>query len=144
MNAALELLLRLLRSFEGCKLKAYQDIVGIWTICFGETLGVVPGMTQTQTGCDLMLSRRAQSFLLRVLQICPALADDPRRLAAVSSLAYNIGLGAFRASTLKRKCARREWQAAAAQFYLWNKAGGRPVRGLTLRRTVECRVFLHL
>lgn len=141
MSAALELALRLIRAFEGCRLKAYQDIIGIWTICFGSTKGVGPGMAMSQTACDLLLAREAGGFMLRVLQLCPELASDPHRLAAVTSFAYNLGLGAFKASTLRRKCRGKQWRAAAAEFPKWNKAGGRPVRGLTIRRALERKTF---
>ena len=141
MNAALELALRLIRTFEGCRLKAYQDIVGVWTICFGSTKGVGPGQVKSQTQCDLLLASEAGGFMLRVLQLCPELAADPHRLAAVTSFAYNLGLGAFKASTLRRKCRAKNWVAAAAEFQKWNKAGGRPVRGLTIRRALERKTF---
>lgn len=141
MNAALRLALRLLRVFEGCRLCAYRDIVGVWTICYGSTAGIKEGMRKTQTQCDQLLLTETGRFMLRVLQLCPTLADQPEKLAAVTSLAYNVGLGAFKASTLRRKCLAREWSAAGAQFPRWNKAGGRPVRGLTLRRAAERKVF---
>lgn len=141
MSAALELALRLIRAFEGCRLRAYQDIVGVWTICFGSTKGVGPGQVMTQTGCDLLLSREAGGYMLRVLQLCPELAADPQRLAAVTSFSYNLGLGSFKASTLRRKCRAKAWGAAAAEFPKWNKAGGRAVRGLTIRRALERKTF---
>lgn len=144
MSIALELALRLIRAFEGCRLKAYQDIVGVWTICFGSTKGVTDGMVKSQTQCDLLLSGEAGGFMLRVLQACPALAKDPNKLAACTSFAYNLGLGAFRASTLRRKCLRSEWVGAGSEFGKWNKAGGRVVRGLTIRRAMERKVFLNV
>jgi lysozyme len=141
MNAALLLCVKLLKVFEGCKLRAYQDIVGVWTICFGSTKGVTAGMVKTPSQCELLLLNEAGAFMLRVLQLCPTLAKHPQRLAAVTSMAYNCGIGAFSASTLRRKCLRGEWGTAGAEFPKWNKAGGKPVRGLTLRREAERQVF---
>lgn len=141
MAAALALCTAILKVFEGCRLKAYQDIVGVWTICFGSTKGVTPGMVKTMPECLSLLDMEAGAFMLRVLKDCPALAADPAKLAACTSFAYNLGLGAFRASTLRRKCLRGEWAEAAREFAKWNKAGGRPVRGLTLRRAAEARLF---
>lgn len=140
-GAALELALRLIRAFEGCRLKAYRDMVGIWTICFGSTKGVGPGMVKTQTQCDLLLASEAGGFMLRVLQLCPELAPYPHRLAAVTSFAYNLGLGAFAASTLRRKCRAKQWRAAGAEFAKWKFAGGREVRGLVIRRALERKAF---
>lgn len=141
MNSALRLCLRLLRVFEGCRLLAYKDIVGIWTICYGSTVGVQEGMRKTQTQCDQLLLNEAGRFMLRVLQLCPTLADQPAKLAAVTSFTYNVGLGAFKASTLRRKCLAREWRAAGTQFPRWDKAGGRRVRGLAVRRAAERTIF---
>ena len=45
----------LLKHFEGCELSAYQDSVGVWTIGYGHTKGVVPGMTITQGQAEQML-----------------------------------------------------------------------------------------
>lgn len=89
----------------------------------------------------MLLAAEAGGFMLRVLQLCPTLAPYPNRLAAVTSMAYNVGLGAFKASTLRRKCLARQWIGAGAEFHKWNKAGGRPVRGLTIRRALERKTF---
>lgn len=142
MNEALELLITLLKRFEGCRLTAYRDIVGVWTIGWGETLGVKPGMVWTQDYADSRLRLRAKAFMLATLKTCPTLAASPERLAAASSLAYNIGMGAFRASTVCRASRHGEWQRAADAFLLWNKAGGKAVKGLTRRREKEREIFL--
>lgn len=142
MNAALELLIGLLKRFEGCRLTAYQDIVGVWTIGYGETLGVHPGMSWTQDEADSRLRLRALQFLMAVGKACPVLMNYPNRWAAATCLAYNIGMGAFRASSVCRLSKRQEWQRAADSFWLWNKAGGKVVNGLTRRRTEERRTYL--
>jgi lysozyme len=141
LNAALELALRVIRAFEGCRLRAYLDAVGVWTICWGSTRGVKEGDTATQTHCDMLLASEAGGFMLRVLQLCPELAPYPARLAAVTSFAYNLGLGSLSASTLRRKIRRKDWDGAAAEFPKWKFAGGRVLRGLVLRRAAERRMF---
>jgi len=143
MKAALELLVALVMRFEGCRLKAYQDVRGIWTIGWGETLGIKEGMVWTQAQADAVLRNRVSQFLLGVYRRAPMLwLEPPERAAACGSLAYNIGLGAFNASTVKRKTNDGEWTAAAQAFLLWNKAGGRVVRGLTIRRRAESVTYL--
>ena len=138
MRNALAITIELLKKFEGCRLVAYQDIVGVWTIGYGETLNVHKGMVWTQEKADSELSKRALYFLLIVLKKCPQLhLEPPERVAACVSLAYNIGLGAFGASSVKRHTMTQEFDKAAASFLLWNKAGGKAVRGLTLRRQLE-------
>jgi len=142
-SGALQLALELIRRFEGCQLRAYQDLVGVWTIGWGETLGVAPGMVWSQRQADAELERRVAQFLLGVLKRCPALhLAPPPRAAACVSLAYNIGLGAFGASSVCRKTLAQELTAAADSFLLWNKAGGRRVAGLARRRAAERALFL--
>lgn len=139
---SLVLAVKLIMGFEGCRLKAYQDIVGVWTIGWGETLGVKEGMVWTQEHADHVLRQRVGFFLLETMRRCPQLfLETPGRQASCTSLAYNIGLGAFGASSVSRYTKRQEFEAAAESFKLWNKAGGRVVRGLTLRRMQEAMYY---
>lgn len=143
MKAALELLVALIMRFEGCRLTAYQDVRGVWTIGWGETHGVHEGMVWTQPQADAVLRNRVAQFLLGVYKRAPMLwLEPPERAAACGSLAYNIGLGAFNASTVKRKTNAGEWLAAANAFLLWSKAGGRVIRGLQIRRAAERKIYL--
>ena len=141
MNAALELALRLIRAFEGCRLRAYRDSVNIWTVCYGFIRGVTADTVKTQPECEALLASETTSVMLRVLKLCPELAPYPARLAAVTSFAYNLGLGALAASTLKRKIRRKDWTGAGAEFPKWRFAGGRELRGLAIRRALERKTF---
>lgn len=135
--------IKLIKGFEGCKLTAYQCPAGIWTIGWGETLGVKEGDTWTQQQADAVLRQRVGQFMLATLKRCPKLhIEPPERLAACTSLAYNIGVGAFGACSVSRKTARQDYPGAANSFLLWNKGGGRVLRGLTLRRQAERRAYL--
>mgnify|MGYP000738806189 CR=1 FL=1 len=81
-------------------------------------------------------------FVKGVLELCPTLVyEDPRRLAAVTSFAYNVGLNNLKVSTLRRKINRKEWEGASLEFKKWNKAGGKVMRGLTRRRDAEAKLF---
>ncbi|UMR33159.1 lysozyme [Massilia sp. MB5] len=141
---SLSLALELIQGFEGCRLRAYRDVVGIWTIGWGETLGVSEGMVWTQQRADAVLRLRVEHFLLAVLARCPALhLEPPGRVAACTSLAYNIGLGAFGASSVCRLTMRQEFVGAADSFLLWNKAGGRVIAGLSRRRSLERKMYLE-
>lgn len=140
---ALQILIGLLKQFEGCKLEAYQDIVGIWTIGWGETKGVVKGLKWTQEKADSELATRAQEFLENVLKACPELSNlSTNKQAACTSLAYNIGVGAFAKSTVVRMIKAGNMNNAAEAFLMWNKAGGKVVKGLDNRRHAERVVFL--
>ena len=100
----LDLAVRMVAAFEGCRLRAYQDVAGIWTIGWGETAGVQPGMVWTQERADIVLRRRVGQFLVAVLQRCPALhLEGAARQAACVSLAYNIGAASFGESSVSLK-----------------------------------------
>lgn len=137
---ALYLAIELIKQFEGCRLKSYLCPAGVWTIGWGETHGVVEGMRWSQEHADNMLKVRVYSFMMQCLADCPTLEGE--RLAAATSLAYNIGKRAFYASTVRQRSKRREWQGAADAFLMWKRAGGRVLRGLLLRRQKERLVFL--
>lgn len=142
--SALVILISLLKLFEGCRLAAYQDVAGVWTIGWGETKGVKAGMQWTQAQADAALQARAQEFIDGVIAACPALANaSPIRLAACASLAYNIGLSAFAKSTVCRMIKSDQHQAAADAFLLFCKAGGRIIKGLERRRRVERDYYLR-
>ncbi|MBY0556557.1 MAG: lysozyme [Burkholderiaceae bacterium] len=143
MMDALDLAVKTVSAFEGCRLRAYRDIVGVWTIGWGETAGVRPGMVWTQEQADIVLRRRTGHFLLAVLQRCQALhLEGPERQAACVSLAYNIGIGAFGASSVCRKTMAQDFAGAADSFLLWDKAGGRRIEGLVRRRKAERALYL--
>lgn len=119
------------------QLVAYRDIVGVWTICGGETQGVKPGMVETVEGC----AARDEAALIRhaepVLACTPSLRGHPNQLSAAISLAYNVGTGAYCRSTVDRRFDAGQWRAACDAFLMWNKAGGKVVNGLDRRRRAE-------
>lgn len=145
MNRALDRLIELLKKFEGCRLKAYQDEAGVWTIGWGETAGTKEGMVWTQEYADAMLRRRAAWFLTKTIKACPQLLKEPyTRQAACGSLCYNIGVGAWQhVCSVRRLTARGDYKAAAECFKRWNKAGGKTSRILTLRREAERLEYLR-
>jgi lysozyme len=140
---ALPIAIDIIKRFEGCKLHAYRCPAGIWTCGWGETEGITPGTVWTQEHADAILGLRVRQFMMAVLRWCPALARlNPEKLAACTSLAYNIGVGAFRVSSVCRLTGRGEYGRAANSFLLWNKGGGRVLLGLTRRRQAERNLYL--
>lgn len=148
MIEALEIIIAMVMRFEGCKLIAYPDPGtggAPWTIGWGETLGVKQDDVWTQEYADARLRQRAGQFLLATLKRCPALhLEFPARIAACTCLAYNIGVGAFGASSVSRKTMQQDFTAAGNAFLLWNKSGGRVMRGLTIRRQSERIKYLNV
>lgn len=137
--------LSILRTFEGCKLKSYPD-PGTggdpWTIGWGSTgADIKQGMTWTQQKCDERLLLDLQKFEAGVEAMVPA-GLSHNEFSALCVLAYNIGLGALRNSTLMRKLKAGDRVGAAEEFTRWNKAGGRVMAGLTRRRVAERELFL--
>lgn len=119
-------------------LTPYRDIVGVWTICHGETLGV-SAITPAETpeGCTIRLDKRLAGFARDVVACTPSLRGKDEQWAAATSLAYNIGVGAYCKSTADRMFDAGRQKEACDAFLLWNKAGGRVVQGLVNRRQAE-------
>lgn len=129
--------------WEGLRTTAYQDIVGVWTVCYGETRGVQPGDRYTKAECDAMLAREVVAFHQDVSRCIPSLPNQPVGVqVAVTSWAYNVGVGAACGSTLARHLNAGNVEAACNQLPRWNRAGGRVVRGLTNRRVSEREMCL--
>lgn len=137
----------LVKRFEGCKLTAYQDHVGVWTIGYGVTagagVGIEPrkGMTITQIQADELLYQALDHFSQQVAALLTIKVSN-NEFGACVSLAYNIGAKAFANSTLLRKLNANDHAGAAAEFKRWNKAGGEVLTGLTSRRAAEAALFL--
>lgn len=122
--------------WEGTRIAPYRDIVGIWTVCTGETRVAMRRYTPAE--CDAMLRRALESdYAPAVLAAVPALRNRPHQLAASISLSYNIGKAAFARSTVARRFKAGDWRGGCEAFLMWNRAGGRVVPGLTLRRQAE-------
>lgn len=135
--------LDLIKRFEGCKLEAYQDAVGIWTIGYGHTgPNVHEGLRITQAQADAILAQDVGRFASGVaVNVRVTLTQS--EFDALVSFAFNVGLGAFRGSTLlKLLNDNADRKVVAAQFPRWNKAGGKVLEGLTKRRNAEKALFL--
>lgn len=132
----------IVKRFEGCKLQAYKCPAGVWTIGWGSTgPDVSEGSKWTQQQADARLEADLDKFMAGVLRYSPVLNDHPNRLAAVTSFAYNLGLGNYQKSTLRKHIDAKKWDDAAKEFPKWNRAGGKVLAGLTRRREAEQDLF---
>ncbi len=136
LGAVLALAAAVIAPFEGRELRAYRDIVGVWTICDGDTQGVRPGQVATPAECDSRLAARVAQSEREIRPCLPADLPDPTRAAFISA-AYNIGSGAFCGSSMARRARAGDLRGACEALRLWNKAGGQVVRGLVRRREAE-------
>lgn len=136
----------LIKEFEGCKLTAYQDSVGVWTIGYGWTQPVngVPvgkGMTITQQTADDLLHSGLVQYEKGVAGLVKVTINQ-NQFDALVDFAYNLGVKALEGSTLLKKLNAGDYTGAAAEFPKWNKAGGKVLNGLTRRREAEKALFL--
>ena len=127
--------------WEGTRFAPYRDIVGIWTVCSGETRATMRRYTPAE--CEHMLRQTLESdFAPAVLAAVPALEHRPYQFAAAISLSYNIGAAAFARSTVARRFNAGDWRGGCDAFLLWVYAGGRRVHGLVNRREAERKLCL--
>ena len=144
MKAALPVALELIKRWEGCRLEAYPDPAtggDPWTIGWGSTgEGISPGVVWTQDQADERLERDVSAFMAGVEELLTR-KPTPNQLGAMTSLAYNIGLGAFGGSTLLKKFNAGDIAGAAWQFDRWVYAAGKVMQGLVNRRSDERRAF---
>lgn len=132
----------LIKEFEGCRLKAYLCPAGVPTIGYGATgPDIRLGMTWTQEQADDRLAEDIHQFAAAVDEALQVDCSD-NEFAAMVSLAFNIGAGAFERSTLLRMVNTGDFAGAAHQFVRWSKAGGRTLPGLLRRREAERDLFL--
>lgn len=138
--------LDLIKRWEGLRLTAYKDIVGVWTIGYGHTAEAGPpapkaGMTITETEAVDILRRDLVQYERAVTKAISTV-PSANQFAAMVSLCYNIGPANFAKSSVVRLFNAGQPRDAADAFLLWNKAGGRMVKGLTARREDERKLFL--
>lgn len=130
----------LIKRFEGCKLTAYQDVAGIWTIGYGHTLGVHPAQVITQQQAEQFLVDDIEPVELTIgIAVTAGLSQN--QYDALCSFVFNVGGAAFRASTMLKMINSGDYTGAASQFSRWNHANGKVVDGLTARRAAESQLF---
>ncbi len=126
--------------FEGCRLEAYQDGCGIWTIGYGHTKNVYKGMVITEDQAiklqesDIAIAEQCVSLNVKV----PLTQDE---FNALVDFTYNLGCRNFRTSTMLTLLNKKDYIGAAAQFNRWDYGGGKQIAGLLYRRMAETKEF---
>lgn len=136
--------LELIKEFEGVRFEAYDDGVGVWTIGVGHTKGVKIGDMATEEQVDQWLREDLAEAEDAVNSALKGIQMTQNQFDALVSLTFNIGGGAFSNSTLVKRLKARDIQQAADQFLVWNRAGGRVLKGLQRRRAAEREMFLGI
>ncbi|MEG0341988.1 MAG: lysozyme [Acinetobacter sp.] len=136
----------LICNFEGKRLVAYDDGVGVWTIGFGTT--IYPNGIKVKKG-DVCTEAQAKAYMAHDLKKFELTVNNAvtvplnqNQFDALVSLAYNIGTNAFKNSTLVKKLNAGDYRGAATQFDAWINAGGKRMQGLVNRRAKEKALFL--
>lgn len=130
-----------IQGYEGCRLTAYQDAGGLWTIGYGHTgLDVRPKETITQAVADELFNediKRVESGVRRLAGM-----TNQNQFDALVSFAFNMGLHALEVSTLLKKFKRGDSVGAAAEFPRWVHVSGSVFDALVKRRSEESALFL--
>jgi lysozyme len=143
LDQAARLCAGLCRRFEGLYLKPYVCPAGVPTIGYGATFyadGRPVRMTDTAITREqaeaLLLWMIRSHFMPPTIAACPG-ANTPGRLAALTDFAFNLGAGALRGSTLRKRVNAGRWEDVPTELRKWTRGGGRVLRGLVIRREAE-------
>ena len=142
--------LALIQEFEGCRLTAYQCSAGVWTIGFGNTFyedgsPVKKGDEIDQVRANVLFLEIVKKFVTGVNKLVTSKVTQ-NQFDSMVSLAFNIGLGNFKKSSVLRKVNidPSDTDSIGESFLLWNKAAGKVLKGLIRRRLAEVKLYLTL
>jgi lysozyme len=90
---------------------------------------------------EWLLSELRTNYAAGVLRASPGLIAYPKSLAAMIDFSYNLGVARYRASTLRRKVDKQDWEAAKEQLMRWTRGGGKVLPGLVRRRQAEASLL---
>lgn len=133
--------------FEGYRLIAYQDSGGVWTACYGETLGIQPDARFSPEECDAMFG----ASLSRHNTPLESLSHElPAHVHMASlDLAYNIGTHAFQRSTMYQLLEQQDYPRACLEPLRWRFVNSKDCRiaenrcrGIVVRRQITSQVCL--
>lgn len=137
----------LITEFEGEILEVYADPIGLPTFGVGHLVAPAEksryplGKKITRAESQRVLSEDLARFE-RCVEEAVTVKINQNQFDALVSLAFNIGTEGFRKSSVLKKTNREDFKGAAEAFKLWNKAGGKVIKGLTWRRKAEADLFL--
>lgn len=131
--------------WEGCHLKAYLCPANVWTIGVGHTASMgnptpVSGMKITQDEADAILERDLSQIERDIIaSVKVKLAQ--KQFDTLVSFVFNVGIGAFRKSTLLKKLNAGNYAAVPEELMKWTRAGGKVLQGLVNRRKAEADLW---
>jgi lysozyme len=138
--------INLIKQYEGLRLTAYQDSVGVWTIGYGTTsingVAVYQGQTITEAQAEEYLLAHIQSQVSPIINTKVKAPITQSMYDALCCFTYNLGSGNLSKSTLLKELNTTKYLESATSFLDYNKAGGVVLAGLTKRRSAEKDLFL--
>ena len=141
---ALDIAVVLCKEFEGFSEKPYICPAGYPTIGYGtvyKTDGTKVTMHDApishEMGLSWLISELEHNYMAGVLKASPGLVTEPIALGVMTDFAYNLGVGRYRASTLRKRVDAQDWVGAATELKKWVNGGGKRLPGLVRRRQAE-------
>jgi lysozyme len=139
-----QIALDFIKARERCRLTAYRDSGGVWTVGYGATgPGIAQGTRWTQEQADADLERRVAALATSVSVRTASALLTPQQTAALISFAYNVGVTAFGSSHVLAFALAKNWIAAVKALLTWDHVNGVESQGLLKRRLYEAALFLE-
>jgi lysozyme len=141
--AAIALIVPVIQQWEGHEPRPYKDVVGVLTVCYGHTgPDIRVRDVYTPKECKDLLESDIEKFAIGVVEISPELIDKPYILASTISFSYNIGLGAYKKSSVARNFKAGNYAAGCGWMLKYVYAGGKKWKGLENRRKAEYKICM--
>lgn len=133
--------IELIKSSEGCRLRAYRCPAGVWTIGYGNTSHAKAGMSITMQKAEEFLREDLAPIEAELTKLNMLLQQ--RQFDALCSWIFNLGMGNFKNSTMRKKILAKATDVEVAdQIIRWTKAGGKVLTGLQKRRIAEANMYV--
>jgi lysozyme len=132
--------LTLIKTYEGLSLRSYRCPAGMWTVGYGHTRTVAPGLELRPEQADALLLEDLRIFEKAVAELVQVPLND-NQFAALVSLAFNIGVVALGRSTLLKHLNAGQLDKVPPEFMRWTKVGTLELPGLVRRRTAEVELW---
>tara|TARA_R100001463_G_scaffold16126_3_gene41949 strand:- start:1140 stop:1577 length:438 start_codon:yes stop_codon:yes gene_type:complete len=130
----------LIKHFEGCRLEAYEDAVGVPTIAYGRIKDVKMGDSCTQAQAEAWLDKELHEYE-GYINDAVTVALTQNQFDSLVSWVYNLGPSNLKSSTMLKVLNKEQYADVPKQIQRWNKAGGKVLEGLTKRRNAEALLF---
>lgn len=135
----------LIKKFEGLSLKSYKCPAGLWTIGYGNTMFEDGNKVKENQSILIDRAEKLLTFWVNKYAERIKLNVNQNQFDALVSFAYNVGIGTFNSSTLKKKVtAYPNDPTIRDEFMKWTKSNGKELGGLVRRRESEANLYFKI